>query len=120
MRPLTPWLSAHWVGLVTPVPNAIARPLVASLIHEAVATSTTSPRYVPDPHDGLTGFDDAVRLALRKIRDARRGDPLVERRPAGRADATRCPSDPDWSGGSVYTDERDPRVDAAARARCGG
>ena len=35
--PLTPGLSAHWVGLVTPVPNAIARPLVGSLIHEAVA-----------------------------------------------------------------------------------
>ena len=36
VRPLTPWLSALWVGLVTPVPAAIARPLVESLIHEAV------------------------------------------------------------------------------------
>src|SRR4029079_2894417 len=29
---LTPSLSSHWVGLVTPVPNAIARPLVDSLV----------------------------------------------------------------------------------------
>ena len=37
VRVLSPWLSAHWVGVITPVPNAIARPLVASLVHEAVA-----------------------------------------------------------------------------------
>ena len=33
---LTPSLSSHWVGLVTPVPNSIARPLMESLINEVV------------------------------------------------------------------------------------
>src|SRR5690606_12233981 len=33
---LSPGLSAHWVGLVTPVPNSIARPLVDSLKVEVV------------------------------------------------------------------------------------
>ncbi|HET9519395.1 MAG TPA: SDR family oxidoreductase, partial [Actinoplanes sp.] len=103
LRPLTPWLSAHWVGAVTPVPNAIARPLVASLVHEAVAQEHDIARYVPDWT--LIGFDEAVRLALDKIRDAD-----VETRWANSSGldtaAEPLPSDPEWSGGSVYTDLR--------------
>jgi uncharacterized protein YbjT (DUF2867 family) len=103
LRPLSPWLSAHWVGAVTPVPNAIARPLVASLIHEAVAHEHDIAEYVLDDHP--LGFDEAVRRALGKIRDAN-----VETRwstASGRdAAAEPLPSDPDWSGGSIYVDER--------------
>jgi hypothetical protein len=91
------------------VPNAIARPLVASLIHEAVAHEHDIARYVPD--DGLLAFDDAVRFALAKIRDAD-----VETRwsnASGRdADAEPLPTDPDWSGGTVYVDERSRAVAA--------
>jgi len=113
VRPLSPWLSAHWVGLVTPVPNAIARPLVASLVHEAVAHEHDIARYVRD--DDLLGFDDAVRFALAKIRDAD-----VETRwsnASGReADAEPLPTDPKWSGGSVYVDERSRPVAAPVEA----
>src|SRR3984957_1688928 len=35
---LTPSLSSHWVGLVTPVPSGLARPLVESLRVEVVAS----------------------------------------------------------------------------------
>lgn len=121
VRPLSPWLSAHWVGVVTPVPNAIARPLVASLIHEAVAHEHDIAQYIPDeippgsplgpPAPGLLGFDVAVRLALGKIRDAN-----VETRWANSSGldpaAEPLPSDPDWSGGSIYVDERRREVDA--------
>jgi uncharacterized protein YbjT (DUF2867 family) len=113
LRPLSPWLSAHWVGLVTPVPNAIARPLVASLVHEAVAREHDIARYAPD--DGLLGFDQAVRLALGKIRDAD-----VETRwsdASGRdAAAEPLPSDPAWSGGTIYSDVRSQEVDAPVEA----
>ncbi|GID94811.1 SDR family oxidoreductase [Amorphoplanes digitatis] len=113
VRPLSPWLSSHWVGLVTPVPNSIARPLVGSLIHEAFARENDIARYVPA--HGLLGFDEAVRLALGKIRDAN-----VETRwsnAAGRdAAAEPLPSDPDWSGGSVYVDERTHPVEAPPHA----
>jgi uncharacterized protein YbjT (DUF2867 family) len=113
LRPLSPGLSAHWVGAVTPVPNAIARPLVASLVHEAVAHEHDIAAYVPD--DGLLGFDEAVRRALGMIRDAH-----VETRwsnAVGRdAAAEPLPSDPDWSGGSIYVDERSRDVDAPAAA----
>jgi len=117
VRPLTPALSAHWVGLVTPVPNAIARPLVASLVHEAVARDHDIAGLVPDPPTGLTGFDEAVRLALARIRDAD-----VETRWTGSSwpgapgmpSAEPLPTDPSWSGGTVYTDERERAVDASA------
>jgi hypothetical protein len=61
LRPLSPQLSGHWVGLVTPVPRAIARPLVASLVQEAVCREHDIGRYVPDPVNGLTGVDEAIR-----------------------------------------------------------
>ncbi|KAB1937065.1 SDR family oxidoreductase, partial [Micromonospora sp. ALFpr18c] len=115
VRPLTPSLSSHWVGLITPVPNAIARPLVESLIHEAVAHEHDIARYVPDPPGGLTGFDDAVALALAKVRDAQ-----VETRwstaSGPDAPAEPLPTDPDWSGGTTYTDTRERAVDASPAA----
>ncbi|MFG1951137.1 SDR family oxidoreductase [Micromonospora sp. NPDC048830] len=111
VRPLTPALSSYWVGLVTPVPNAIARPLVESLTHESVAHEHDIARYVPDPPGGLTGFDEAVRLALAKVRDA-----AVETRwstaSVPNAPAEPLPSDPGWSGGTAYTDVRTRAVDA--------
>ncbi|GGM19525.1 MULTISPECIES: SDR family oxidoreductase [Micromonospora] len=115
VRVLTPSLSSHWVGLITPVPNAIARPLVESLIHEAVAHEHDIARYVPDPPGGLTGFDQAVGLALAKVRDAE-----VETRwstaSGPDAPAEPLPSDPKWSGGTVYTDLREQVVDAPPAA----
>ncbi|MEU8297846.1 SDR family oxidoreductase [Micromonospora sp. NPDC048909] len=115
VRPLTPSLSSHWVGLVTPVPNAIARPLVESLIHEAVATEHDIARYIPDPPGGLTGFDQAVELALTMVRDAQ-----VETRWSNAsgpdAPAEPLPSDPAWSGGTAYTDHRERAVDASPEA----
>ena len=120
VRPLTPWLSSHWVGLVTPVPNAIARPLVESLIHEAVAHEHDIAEYVPDPPDGLIGFDEAVRLALSQGPRRRRGDPLVHRAPAGTPPPTRCPPTRTGPAARVYTDEREPRRWTRRRRRCGG
>ncbi|WP_027341083.1 SDR family oxidoreductase [Hamadaea tsunoensis] len=105
VRTLSPWLSSQWVGLVTPVPGALAKPLVASLIHEAVCHEHDVAAYVPDPPRGLKGFREAVRLALTKIRDAE-----VETRWASsawvNAPADPLPTDPDWSGGTVYLDNR--------------
>jgi uncharacterized protein YbjT (DUF2867 family) len=111
LRPLTPGLSAHWVGAVTPVPNAIARPLVASLVHEAVTHEHDIARYIPDDH--LIGFDEAVRLALGKMRD---GDVETRWSDAGARDAAAepLPTDPDWAGGTIYADARSHPADAPA------
>jgi len=61
---LTPWLASHWVGLITPVSAAIAKPLVGSLIHEAVRRETDAADLLGDPEGGLIGYDEAVRRAL--------------------------------------------------------
>lgn len=64
---LTPQLASNWVGLVTPISASLARPLVGSLVHEVVCHEKDIEQYIPDPPGGLTGFDDAVRIALRTM-----------------------------------------------------
>jgi uncharacterized protein YbjT (DUF2867 family) len=44
---LTPRLSSHWVGLVTPIPAAIARPLVEGLRSESVVRDGSARRLFP-------------------------------------------------------------------------
>ncbi|GAA0801924.1 SDR family oxidoreductase [Spirilliplanes yamanashiensis] len=111
VRPLSPGLSAHWVGVVTPVPNAIARPLVASLVHEAVAREHDIRELVPfEP----LGFDEAVRRALGKIRDSEVETRWSTALGTDVSSAEPLPSDPEWSGGSSYTDVRCREVAAPA------
>jgi uncharacterized protein DUF2867 len=74
--------------------------------------------YLPDPPGGPLGFDDAVRLALRRI-----GSADVETRWANASLAgvttqpmpsDPMPGDPIWSGGTAYTDRREREVAAPA------
>ncbi|MEJ1199499.1 MULTISPECIES: SDR family oxidoreductase [unclassified Streptomyces] len=102
---LTPGLSSHWVGLVTPVPASIARPLTESLRHEVVCRENDIVRYVPAPPGYPLGFDDAVRLALQRVRDARVTTRWSSASVPG-APSDPLPTDPDWAGGSLYTDHR--------------
>lgn len=110
---LSPRLSSLWVGLVTPLPTGIARPLVDSLVNEVVVTDDTARRLVP--FERIT-FDDAVRLALRRVQDldvattwASAGG--VEHAPHDLA-ATPSPADPDWAGGTILRDVRRMHCDA--------
>ena len=57
---LSPWLSSHWIGLVTPVDTGVARPLVESLAVETVVT---------DP-SGQELFDVQPTPALEALRAA--------------------------------------------------
>lgn len=61
---LTPRLASAWIDLVTPLPSTMARPLVGTLLHDAVCSENDIAQYIPDPPGGLTGFDAAVRKAL--------------------------------------------------------
>lgn len=79
---LSPGLASRWVGLVTPVPAAIARPLIDSLVHDAVAGEDDLARLVGTPPDGPTSYADAVRHALQDS-----GGP-----------AAVTPGDPPWAG----------------------
>ncbi|MCZ9343831.1 DUF2867 domain-containing protein, partial [Streptomyces sp. TRM76130] len=102
---LTPRLSGYWVGLVTPVPASIARPLTESLRHEVICQEHDIARYVPDPPGSPIGFDEAVRLALRRIQEAQVATRWSSASVPG-APSDPLPTDPDWAGGSLYTDHR--------------
>jgi uncharacterized protein YbjT (DUF2867 family) len=58
---ITPWLSALWLGLVTPVDVKVARPLVEGLTTATVVTDSSG----AEPF-GITpeSFDEALRRAL--------------------------------------------------------
>ena len=112
---LSPWLSSHWVGLITPVPASLARPLVESLRNTVVAADQDIKQYVPDPPDGLIGYERSVELALTKIRNL---DVPIRWSSASTpgAPAEPLPSDPDWAGGSLYQDSRTREVYASPEA----
>jgi uncharacterized protein YbjT (DUF2867 family) len=112
---LTPGLSSHWVGLVTPVPASIARPLTESLRHEVVCHENDIARHLAGPPAPLLGFDDAVRLALQRVREARVTTRWSSASVPG-APSDPLPTDPDWAGGSLYSDHRELPVDASPEA----
>jgi len=112
---MSPWLSAHWVGVVTPVPGRLARPLVESLRNEVVCSEHDIKDYLPDPLTGLLGFDRAVELALNKVKDADVATRWSDEVTPG-APSDPFPTDPHWSGGSLYVDERERPVGASPEA----
>lgn len=64
---LTPRLASHWVGLVTPVAAGVAKPLVGSLVHDAVADEQDVLDLIGPPPGGRAGYDDALRTALADV-----------------------------------------------------
>ena len=71
---LTPWLSSHWIGLVTPVDAGVARPLI-----EGLATDTT----VSD-RSGMELFDFDPRSFTQALREALAEDAARPRSAADR------------------------------------
>ncbi|MEO1237263.1 MAG: DUF2867 domain-containing protein [Planctomycetota bacterium] len=62
---LAPKLAARWVGLVTPIPNALAVPLVAGVTQDLLADTSKAERLFPGVRP--IGYREAVRFALTKI-----------------------------------------------------
>ena len=97
---LTPRLSSHWVGIVTPVPASLARPLVDSLVNEVVVSDDRTIRDLGAPQHSLS---DAIRLALGRTRD---GDVPTAFTGADLQPFRRYETDPAWAGGTELIDER--------------
>jgi hypothetical protein len=117
---LSPSLSSRWVGLVTPLPAAIARPLIDSLRHEVVVSDHSIDDLVPhQPLDLRSAIDLALRRTRTEAVDTRWTD-------AGYTPADTIPGDPEWAGGSTLTDHQVVHTTAAAAdvyeafARIGG
>ncbi len=62
---LTPTIASWWVGLVTPIPSGLARPLVESLECDAVMADHDIDKVIPPPSRGLSSYREAVTDALR-------------------------------------------------------
>ena len=97
---LTPRLSSHWVGLVTPVPASLARPLVDSLVNEVVVIDERTRRLLGEPKRSLR---EAISLALGRTQSGEV--------PTAFTDADLQPfrsyaTDPSWAGGTELRDVR--------------
>ncbi len=62
---LTPYLSSYWVHWMTPIPAAIARPLIESLRNEVIVQNNLAESLFPDIHP-LT-YHEAVERALVRL-----------------------------------------------------
>jgi hypothetical protein len=88
---------------------------VESLRYEVICSEHDLDAFISAGEGGLVHFDRAVELALRRVRgrevQTRWSDAST---PGSPSDP--LPSDPDWAGGSLYTDVRDREVDAEPAA----
>ena len=108
---LTPWLSSHWVNLITPLPRSLASSLMESLENDVVCTEHDIADHIPDPENGLTSYEDAIELALERTRDSA----LTTRWSRPRRDdapSQPLPTDPDWAGGSLHEQVSERPVDS--------
>jgi uncharacterized protein YbjT (DUF2867 family) len=117
---LSPRLSSLWIGLVTPVPARLARPLVDSLVTAVVVTDDRAERRFP--------FE---RVPLREAINRAIGRTAIGDVPTRFDDASSpvwdaSSIDPEWTGGTELTDVRtlqvaaDPHRTWRAVCRIGG
>lgn len=122
---LSPRLSSHWVHLVTPVPFGLAQPLVESLAQEVVVREDSERIDAVVPGATLP-YEQALRLALGRVRDRGVETSWRDADLLGRSPAEPYPGDPQWTGGTLLTDvsrslvRAEPRYAYAAVARVGG
>lgn len=112
---LTPWLAGQWVNLVTPIPRRLAVPIIESLQFDCVMRDHRIDAVIPPPPEGLVGYRRSVRLALEKERLGEVETSWRNAEVAG-APSDPLPSDPDWSGHTVFVDLRERRSDASVDA----
>ena len=113
---LTPKLSSLCIGFVTPVPTALARPLVGSLISEVVADPKKSiDKLIPKPKEGLIDVEGAVSLALSNVSSntvsTRWSDATLPTAPWQKAQ-----SDPEWAGEMLLKDKKVRTTDASIKS----
>lgn len=98
---LSPGLSSLWIGLVTPLPVGVARPLVDSLRNEVVVTDggEAASAFNIEPRDFESALSRALALSDDQVIPTRWSD-------AATRPAQPFVGDPAWSGGALYVDRR--------------
>ncbi|MCH9610359.1 MAG: hypothetical protein S4CHLAM81_04800 [Chlamydiales bacterium] len=104
---LTPWLSSHWIGLITPLPAKIGRPLAEGLSSEVICLDHRIEREIPQ--ELLSAREAIVRACENQAGGG------VE---SSWIDAGTIPSaawveegDPKWAGGTLFREQVSRIVD---------
>ena len=102
---LTPKLSSLWIHLVTPLSHRIARPLAEGLRNRVVCRDDEAARLMPQR---LLTVRESIRAALDRV-----AHDSVE---TSWSMAGPIPGDPDWAGGTSFTDRREVEIAAPPAA----
>jgi len=108
---LTPRLSSYWIHLVTPVPATLARPLAEGLSNPVVCNDYRICELIPQE---LLDCRQAIRLALERVREQQVESSWSDAGAIPPAEWA-VPGDPDWAGGTHYTDARKIVLEADAK-----
>ncbi len=106
---LSPGLSSRWIGLVTPIPPLLARPLIQSLVNDVIVTGEAAAAAMPIEQ---LSYREAVELALGHSISGDVPTSWAHAELGGRPPAEPQPTDPAWSGGTVNLDRRERHVTA--------
>ena len=94
---LTPWLSAKWIHLVTPVPASIAQPLAEGLSIPVICKENAIREWVPV---NLISCEEAIRTALKRVQQEQVDTCCFDGGGKLPPEWARC-GDADYAGGTV-------------------
>ncbi|MDC0336021.1 SDR family oxidoreductase [Pseudodesulfovibrio sp.] len=104
---LTPQLSSHWLGLVSPVPVSLARPLILGLKNRVVCRDVRIRSILPRE---LTDARTAIKFALEKVEQHMAPPCESDLEIARRPEWLEC-GDTRYSGGTVFTSSYELKTD---------
>ena len=99
---LSPRLDAFWIHLMTPVPAALARPLVEGLQNPVDCNDTRIRQLIPQQ---LLSCREAISRALERTRHQEVESIWTDAGAMPPAEWSQ-PGDPAWAGGSIFEDRR--------------
>lgn len=101
LRALTPWLSSHWIGLVTPLPATLGRPLAEGLSNDVTCEDNRILNLIPIKR---LSAQEAIKKAVESQLDNRVETSWID---AGRVPPAEWadPQDPSWAGGTIFQEK---------------
>ncbi|MBU1003425.1 MAG: SDR family oxidoreductase [Proteobacteria bacterium] len=104
---LTPWLSSHWLGLVSPIPVSLAKPLILGLRNRAVCHDYRIREIMPRE---LVDCRTAIRRALQKVQQQVVDTSWTDAGPLNPPEWA-VPGDAPYAGGMVLSDSYRVRLE---------
>lgn len=106
-------LSGLWISLVTPAPYGLAVPLAQSMAKDCVTADRRIRDLIPDPEGGLADYPTSVHRALQRETESTVPTSWDDSWKHVDSITDSLPTDPDWAGHTVFTDERERITDVS-------